>query len=59
MNFVVFLAQKYFVKEKWAAFALFFISLAYSFFQTNVLTVISSYILTFAQDRNERKVKSQ
>jgi len=57
MNFVVFLAQKYFVKEKWAAFALFFISLAYSFFQTNVLTVISSYILTFAQDRNERKVK--
>ena len=57
MNFVTFLAQKYFAKEKWAAVALFFVSLAYSFLQTNVLTQITSYIITFAQERKETKVK--
>jgi len=57
MNFVTFLAQKYFAKEKWAAVALFFVSLAFSFLQTNVLTQITSYIITFSQERKEAKVR--
>lgn len=57
MNFVTFLAQKYFAKEKWAAVALFLVSLSFSFLQTNVLTQITSYIITFAQERKEEKVK--
>ena len=57
MNFVTFLAKKYFEKEKWAAIALFLVSLAFSFLQTNVLTQITSYIITFAQERKETKVK--
>ena len=57
MSFVTFLAKKYFRKEKWAAVALFLVSLAYSFLQTNVLTQITSYLITFAQERKETKVK--
>jgi subfamily B ATP-binding cassette protein HlyB/CyaB len=57
MNFVTFLAKKYFEKEKWAAVALFLVSLAYSFLQTNVLTQITSYIITFSQERKQDKVE--
>ena len=57
MNFVTFLAKKYFEKEKWAAVALFLVSLSFSFLQTNVLTQITSYIITFAQEKKEMKVK--
>lgn len=57
MNFVTFLAKKYFEKEKWAAAALFLVSLSFSFLQTNVLTQITSYIITFAQEGKEMKVK--
>jgi len=57
MNFVTFLAKEYFSKEKWAAIALFFVSLAYSVMQTNVMTYITSTIITHAQTRNEAKAK--
>jgi ABC-type multidrug transport system fused ATPase/permease subunit len=57
MNFVTFLASQYFTQEKWAAIALFFVSLAYSVIQTNGITKITSSIITYAQSRNQPKVK--
>ena len=57
MNFVSFLASKYFTKEKWTALALFVVSLAYNVVQTNGITTITSNIIQFAQTRNEAKVK--
>lgn len=57
MNFVTFLAKEYFNKEKWAVISLFFVSLLYSVMQTNVMTHITSSIITYAQTRNQVKVR--
>ena len=57
MNFVSFLASKYFAKEKWTALALFFISLAYNVLQTNFMTKITSAMITSAQNGKQVKVK--
>jgi len=57
MNFVTFLATKYFTKEKWAAIMLFIVSLAYNVLQTNGITRITSSMINFAQTRNEKKVR--
>lgn len=57
MNFVSFLAYKYFSKEKWTALALFLISLAYNIVQTNGMTTMTSNIIQFAQTGKEIKVK--
>jgi ABC-type multidrug transport system fused ATPase/permease subunit len=58
MNFVTFLAKQYFTQEKWAAISLFFVSLAYSVMQTNIMTHITSSIITFAQERNVSQTKA-
>lgn len=57
MNFVTYLAYKYFSKEKWTALALFFISLAYNVVQTNGMTKITSNIIQFAQTKQQAKVE--
>jgi ABC-type bacteriocin/lantibiotic exporter with double-glycine peptidase domain len=57
MNFVTFLASKYFTKEKWTAIALFLVSLAYNVIQTNGMTKITSNIIQFAQTNKEVKVR--
>jgi ABC-type multidrug transport system fused ATPase/permease subunit len=57
MNFVSYLAFKYFSKEKWIALALFMISLAYNVVQTNGITTITSNIIQYAQTGKEAKVR--
>lgn len=57
MNFVAFLAAKYFKKERFNAIMLFVVALAMSVLQTNGMTYVTSNIMNFAQTKNETKVK--
>jgi ABC-type multidrug transport system fused ATPase/permease subunit len=52
MNFVLHLAISFLKKEKWTALALFLVSLCSSVLQANVMTNITSNIITFAQNKN-------
>jgi len=52
MNFLLYLAVNFLKKEKWTALALFIVALCSSVLQANVITNITSNIITFAQKKN-------
>jgi len=53
MNFIVYLAAKYFSQEKWNTVALFLVSLATSVLQTNGITEITSNLINCVQKNEE------
>lgn len=52
MNFILYLAVNFLKKEKWTALALFIVALCSSVLQANVITNITSNIISFAQKKN-------